>query len=298
MPIRSLVVGGAALVLALSAGIALGAGVLDGAEPEPAVAADRPAPVATAEDTAARKVADAYQETLGTAPVTGRLTGRSVVLVTLPGASEESVEAVGTALKAAGGSVVGTVALTERLLDPADRQFTSGIAQQALKGVADTPTDGLANYELVAAALGRALSAKETTPADAHAQTILAAFAEGKLLTSDPRPTHRAQLAVVVAGSRDNLSQGRGELLTSLVGGLDAAGAGTLVAGPVGAGARGGAVEAVRGGTGADAVSTVDVLGVPFGDVVTVLALQREAAGDAGHYGTSGADGGAFPPAA
>ncbi|QMW68034.1 copper transporter [Mumia sp. ZJ1417] len=297
MPIRSLVVVGASLVIALAGGIALGTGVLAGAEPEPA-AADRPAPRATPEDTAARKVADAYRGSLGTTPVAGRLTGKSVVVVTLPGVPKSSVDAVGAALRAAGGSVVGTVALTDRLLDPADRQFASGIAQQALKGVPDTEAKGLANYELVATALGRGLSATQTSPPDAHAQTIVSAFVEGDLLVSDPMPTHRAQLAVIVAGSSEAFSSGRGELLTTLAAGLDTAGTGTLVAGPVGSGVRGGAVEAVRDGVAADSVSTVDIVGVPFGDVATVLALQREAAGTVGHFGTAGADGGPLPPVA
>ena len=121
MPARNLVLVGASLVMALAGGIALGTGVLDGGDPEPAAASDRPAPQATPKDTAARAVADAYRASLGAAPVAGRLTGRSVVLVTLPGAPKTSVEAVGTAVRGAGGTVVGTVAFTDRLLDPADR---------------------------------------------------------------------------------------------------------------------------------------------------------------------------------
>jgi hypothetical protein len=298
MPARNLVLVGASLVMALAGGIALGTGVLDGGDPEPAAASDRPAPQATPKDTAARAVADAYRTSLGDAPLAGRLTGRSVVLVTLPGAPKPSVEAVGTAVRGAGGTVVGTVGFTDRLLDPADRQFSSGIAAQALKGVADTDTKGLANYEIVAAALGRGLSAPTTTPLDASAQNVLAAFSAGKLITAAPVPTHRAQLAVVVTGAGRTYSSGRGELLTTLAAGIDAAGVGTLVAGPVGSGVRGGAVEAVRDGTGADALSTVDVVGIPFGDVATVVALQREAAGTAGHFGTSGAADGPLPPVA
>ncbi len=96
-------------------------------------------PPATPKDTAARAVADAYRTSLGDAPLAGRLTGRSVVLVTLPGAPKPSVEAVGTAVRGAGGTVVGTVGFTDRLLDPADRQFAAASPPRPSRG-SPTPT--------------------------------------------------------------------------------------------------------------------------------------------------------------
>ncbi|MGH1563333.1 copper transporter [Mumia sp. DW29H23] len=296
MPARSLLVAVAALILAVAGGVALGAGVLDGADAEPAAAEGTRVVEETPEDTAARGLADAYREQLGATPLAGRLTGKSVTIVALPGAGDATVESVDTALRAAGATVVGTVGLTDRLLDPADRQFTVGVAQQTLKGVADTPTDGLSNYEVVAAALGRGLAAKATTPVDATAQTIVSALVEAKLVTAPQAPTDRAQLTVVVTGKDPDFESGRGELVATLASGIDAAGVGTLVVGPVGSGAPDGAVEAVRDSADAEKVSTADVAGVPFGDVVLVAALQQESTGKTGHFGTSGAVDGALPP--
>ncbi|MBW9204937.1 copper transporter [Mumia sp. zg.B17] len=295
MPVRSLLVVAAALLLALAGGIALGTGVLDGAEAPPAAAETSRSAEDTPEDVAARGLAEAYRDQLGAAPLAGRLTGRSVVMVTLPGAADSTVDSVDAALKAAGATVVGSVAVTDRMLDPADRQFAVGVAQQTLKGVTDTPTDGLANYEVVGAALGRGLAAKATTAVDAPAQTIVSALTEAKLVGTAQAPASRAQLALVVAGTDETFESGRGELLATMVSGMDSAGLGSLVVGPVGSGAPDGAVEAVRASPSAESVSTVDVVGVPFGDVALVTALQQESSGKAGHFGTSGAADGDLP---
>ncbi|KAA1419728.1 copper transporter [Mumia zhuanghuii] len=297
MPTRSALVVTGALVMALAGGIALGAGVLDGAEPEPASAA-RVAPQETPADTAARAVADAYRAGLGETPLAGTLTGSSVSVVTLPGADTTTVDRVTATLTSAGATVVGTLALTDRMVDPADRQFVVGVAEQSLADVKDTPTDGLGNYEIVGAALGRAIAAKETTPPDAPAQTVVSALGEAGLLTTEKAPASRAQLTVVVTGEDGDYSGGRGELVATLAAGIDAAGVGTVVAGPVGSGSAEGAVEAVRASAAAETVTTVDVVDVPFGDIVLVTALQKERAGTAGHYGTAGAADGAVPPAA
>ncbi|WP_370619698.1 copper transporter [Mumia sp. Pv 4-285] len=296
MPARSAFVVAGALVVTLAGGIALGAGVLDGAEPEPASAA-RVVPEETPEDSAARAVADAYRADLGEAPLAGRLDGASVAVVTLPGADATIIDSVTATLRASGATVVGTVALTERMVDPADRQFVVGVAEQTLEEVKDTPTDDLSNYEVVGAALGRAIAAKTTVPTDAAGQTIVSALTEAKLATTDASPTSRAQLTVLVTGAEKDYSGGRGELVATLAAGIDAAGVGTIVAGPVGSGTTDGAVEAVRASDAAKTVSTVDVVGVPFGDLVLLSALQKERAGTAGHFGTAGAADGAWPSA-
>ncbi len=72
----------------------------------------------------------------------------------------------------------------------------------------------------------------------------------------------------------------------ALVGQLDRAGSGSVVAGPASSATEGGVIAAVRDASElADEVSTVDTYGTPMGDVVVALALQEQLGGGAGAYG-------------
>ena len=73
---------------------------------------------------------------------------------------------------------------------------------------------------------------------------------------------------------------------------MDDAGSGVVVGGSRSAADAQGLLAAVRtSATTAETVSTVDSTWQRGGQVVTVLALAREAAGTTGHYGTGdGAD--------
>ncbi|WP_245857998.1 copper transporter [Mumia flava] len=289
---RWVVLTAVAAVLALAGGIALGTGVLDTADPEPASAADVPEqPRTTDLDAAARSLEEAAADGPGAAAVTDRLAGRNVLLVTLPEASEETVADVAASLADAGAITLGQVALTERLLDPAERQYTAGVAREALADVDDVATDGLADYDLVGAALARGLVAPGSVEVDAPAGTVVDAFDRAGLIAVEERPTRRAGVLVVVTGNGRGYDSGRGELLSTVLGGLDAADVGTLVAGPVGSGRAEGAVGAVRSGPAAAEVSTVDAADLALGRVSAIVALSDEVGGTSGHYGTApGAD--------
>ena len=59
----------------------------------------------------------------------------------------------------------------------------------------------------------------------------------------------------------------------------------------------GGVVGYVRSNEVGDTISTVDGVTVPAGAIVTVLALQREAGGKSGHYGSAASADQAIPDA-
>ena len=296
-----------AIFLALATGVALGAGPLNGPFSQGiASQADRNG---DAEDELRRQVADNrrvsgfqddYAKTVAPMLLSSRLKDQTIAVFTLPGSEPDDVKGVVSDIKAAGGTVTTRVGLTGKLLDPSGRQFAQGVAEQSIDGVAGVPsTANQSNYELVGSALGRAFLSEGDADErfDEGSATITSAFKEADLLTiAGANPTRRARLAVFVAGaSGDDAKDGQGELVRTLASAADVVSDGVVVGGPASAARGSGVIKALRDGDAADTVSSVDVVDTPAGQIVTVLALQREAAGDSGHYGAVDPKDGAMP---
>jgi hypothetical protein len=270
----------AAVLLAMAAGVALGAGALDGR-----LAADRSSDSASGGDSALVSFEDGYAARTATGLIEGTLDDRSVVVLTLPGAREDEVAGVRRNLERAGATITGTVALTAKLLDPANRQFAESVATEA------GPEGSGEGYARVGAALGRSLLGRPGRDLDETARTLASAFDEGALTSATDAPDTFAGQAVVVTGpSRAGDSA---EVLAGLVRSIAGAGSGTLVAGPSAASREGGAIDVVR--REASQVSTLDVTDSAAGRAVAALALARAAAGETGAWGTSRSDDGAVP---
>ena len=290
----------AAVFLALATGIVLGTGPLSGdVESQTANAAEQDRQdraLRTQLDQAAQRDAfsDAYAQATSGQLLAGRLEGRSVALVLLPGADDDIVSGVADDIAAAGGSVTGTIQVQPALLDPQNRQVAEGLAGQVLEQVEEVPpTDGASSYQLVGYSLARAFlsTQPEGAPVDSAAQTVAATYREADYVTTDGDVDQRAGLAVVVAGDGQRLEPGQQELVTTVIQSLDAASGGVVVAGAAASAADGGYLAAIRDGDVAHGVSTVDVADTAAGQVLTVLALAEQAAGEAGQYGIDAADG-------
>ena len=92
--------------------------------------------------------------------------------------------------------------------------------------------------------------------------------------------------------------QGAATIVDTLVKAVDSATDGAVLAGPTASARTGGQVKAVRDDvTASRNVSTVDVLGRTAGQVVAVMALAGQSAGETGHYGAVDAANGAMPGA-
>jgi hypothetical protein len=295
-----------AVLLALAAGIVLGSGPLQGQVSDrlasPAGQDDEGTAATLTQLQDAQAVSDfqdAFAAMAAEQLVPQQLDGRSVLVVTLPGADAETVDAARQQVVDAGATVTGVVEVFDKLLDPGERQLAEGVSQQVLDGAPGLPTlDGLTSYGFVGTAIGRAfLTARATGDSvDGRARTISTSFEEAGFLTEVVPVQRRASLALVVTGPTDPAPvAGQDELFTQVVQGMDALANGVVVAGPPSAGDPGGLLAAVRDGEAADAVSTVDTLQVAAGRVVAVLALAEQAAGRAGHYGTADAPDGAVP---
>lgn len=270
----------AAVLIALAAGVALGAGLLDESGSAPESGGDE-----GRADTALSSFEDGYAARTSAGLIDGTLDDRSVVVLTLPGARDDEVAGVVRDLERAGATVTGQVGLTSKLLDPVNRQFAESVSRESAP---DATGDG---YELVGSALAGSVLGDDGAALDEDAQTVATAFDEGGLLDPAEAPESSASLAVVVAGpSRVNDTA---EVLTGLVRAVDAGGDAALLAGPSSSSLDGGAIEVVR--RDAAQVPTVDVTDSAAGRAVTALALARAAAGETGAWGTSRSTDGALP---
>jgi hypothetical protein len=279
----------AAILIALAAGIALGSGPLDDAGES--LRGDGGKNTA---DPALVSFEDAFAGRTADGLLKDRLKGESVVVLTVPGASQGEVTGIVSDLQLAGAEVTGQVELTSKILDSASRQFAEGVAEQS---AADVPgvSGAKDSYARIGAALARALLADETAPADQAALTIRAAFSEGGLVAAETPPANLATMAVLVTGPERAGTAGRSTVISALAGALNETGKGIVVAGPSSSSTDGGAVKAVRDGTFGTAVSTVDVTNTAAGRIVTVLAAVAQAEGQPGAWGTSRSAGGALP---
>lgn len=278
----------AAVLLALGVGIVLGSGPLDDARTPLSSSDDK-----AGADPALTSFEDGYADRTGAPLLNGVLDGKTVVLLTTPDARADEVSGIVADLKQSGATVTGTLTLTTKLLDPANRQFAEGVAQQAA-GDEDAVSGAGDGYGRVGAAIARAYVGEGAL--DEAGSTIASAFTEGDLVSTEKAPTTRASLALVITGpGTSDAAKGQGEIIAQLSTALAAPGEGAVVSGPSSSSEDGGVVAAVRGGDAAASVSTVDVTDSAAGRVVVALALAQQADGTVGSWGTSRSADGALP---
>ncbi len=233
--------------------------------------------------------------------VAGRLTGRSVVLVLLPGADSSPVDDLAKALAAAGAKVTGNVEIKASWTDPRpekidqrerlDQTLAPQVGLSSASGTLEQRLAGLLAKALVAP------SGPEAARRSAQSTRALTGLEDAGLVSVQGGAVAPATLAVVVSGRPD---PGTAQPVTAanlsgwsaLANGLDGASNGTVIVGPVESAQPGGVIGVVRDDDAvARWVSTVDDLGLSMGRVAVVLALGEQGDGKAGHYGTGpGAD--------
>lgn len=304
---RDKVVSLSTVVLALAGGVLLGGGPLqDGS----AAASGDPARTTasrTGADLTAREQVRAFDRAYleATAPrVLGdRLQGRTVAVVTLPGADRARVAEITELVGAAGGAVTVRAEITQALLDVGNRQLVAELARQTQEA-ARRPVPaarGAEGYELTGRLLGHALVDGEDAgaAADRTGEGVLAGLSTAGLVETAEPVTRRGSVALVVAGeprgSTDD-RQGAGAIVAALMEGLDTSGDGAVLVGPSAAAGTDGVVGALRSTSARRDVSTVDAVDSLAGAVVAVRALAAEAGGRTGHYGGAEASDGVLPP--
>jgi len=295
-------------VLVLAFGIALGAGPLQkSAEQRDRDLDQARAGAARAEDqvaalSAAAEFATAYSDETAPALVAGKLAGRTVTLVALPGAQQAQVDALRSLLVSSGAKVTAEARVLPAAVDPSGRSLVDALtnqlaAQNKALGIPVSAT----GYERLGTVLARAIGADPGAGpgGSAYDQTAvgLVSGLQAAGLVKVSTATPRGQLAVFVAGPPAKSASAAGENAVP-VALLRAFGARvpTVLAGTSAAAGDRGVLGTLRGDTAATAVvSGVDSLETPMGRVATVLALAARVGGKIGQYGAVDATGGPVP---
>jgi hypothetical protein len=298
----------AAVFLALAVGVALGAGPLKGefdqqlrANVEQLGKEKDELRQQILQLEQADRYRDAFASTISPGLITDKLNGRQIALVTLPGADRKILKAVSDSVTAAGATITGTVEVTAKWGDPTNRQFMEDLTAQVIPGDVTLPQDGTA-YDRAGALLARAIVAKDAKAVgqqDSATPTIIGAFGEGDLVKA-PDDLRRADLAVVIAPpvkeSDKPAEPDTNDAWVALARAMDESSRGAVVVGDPTSAAETGVLATLRSDTRTTAaVSSVDVVNLPSGQVALVWALLEQSQGKAGQYGAVGTTDGALP---
>ncbi len=227
--------------------------------------------------------ADQFASTFGSRLVAGTLTGKKILVVSLPGASTGEQDGVATQLTAAGAALSGRLALASGFTDPSQGSSITTLATGPAHPLGLTLPQTNDPGQLGGALLAYVLVGKgEST----DLKTVLSGFSSLHMITSDPQGIEASKTVVVIgAGSQPkNSYAGQSEL--NLVEALAKAGGHVVVAGDRGSAQDNGVVALVRAGATKSNVSTIDNADTGFGQVSTALAVAAAEKAQVGHYGT------------
>lgn len=281
-----------AVFLALAVGVVLGGGPLS--------EVGRTTPTfATARADAGLEAAfgDSFAAAAAPALLRDRLADRSVVVLTLPGADQEVVDALRARVEEAGGAVAGAYSVLPGLLATDEKALVDTLGSQLrTQYAADDVAEDASTYDRLGRLL--ALAVASTEPAGEatgpRSQSLLDGLAGGGLVRADVASERRAPLVLVVGGDEpdgtEEAAVAGDAILTGLLAGLREDAVGVALVGTTEAGAQG-RLGRVRGDDDLAEVTTVDGAETVVGQVTAVLALARALDGTAGDFGASGADG-------
>lgn len=279
-----------AVFLALAAGIVLGGGPLSDVRATVTTAStEKDAPSGDSPQAAYNaSVVDALEPGL----LGGRLTDRSVAVVTVPGADERVVSALTDGITAAGGTVNARYSLADDLVDPAQKSLVDTLGSQLLTQQAtDAVAAEASTYDRMGQLLGLAVASTSAEGDDVNgkARAIVDAITGAGLMTAPGKVEQRAPLVLLVLGT-DAGDEGSDAILAGLAEGLAAQATGVVVAGTTADGASG-QLGRLRADPAASVVASVDGTDTTAGRVATILALQRALGTKGGSFGASGSDG-------
>lgn len=248
---------------------------------------------------AAQKSADAqdtYAATVGPEVLAGRLAGKTIAVVALPGADAGVIKNTVTALTSAGARIGSTITLSEDWADPAKRTFRNNLANQ-LSVLVKAPAGAANPDQLPGLVLSRAVLTtgdQVTERLDPSASQALDGLKAGNLLAYSPDQVVPASGAVVISapvkGTSPDDTQARLTAYLNLARALDAAGKGAVVVAPGDkanlTGSSDPLVAAARSDADASkALSTVDDASLSMGQAAIVMALSQQYGGGSGQYG-------------
>ena len=277
-----------AVFLALAVGVVLGGGPLSEVGRD-ALTSTSAKPKAR-QGGAASAFGDAFATTAAARLYDDQLAGRSVALVSLPGADQRVIEGLVGQIEHAGGTVEGRYALQPGLVDPGEKSLVDTLGSQLMTQLGPGAADQDApTYERIGQLLGTAITTRDESgaPASQNPTSIRQSLAGADLVVSPENEPGRSPLVLVVLGKDTD-----DDILGGLLSGLASRAIGVVVAGDTRSGAHGD-VAALRTRPEAGKVTTVDGVELAVGQVTTTLALVRSFSEKGGSFGASGSDGAA-----
>jgi hypothetical protein len=221
------------------------------------------------------------------------LASKSVVLFRTPDANDDDVDGLSRLVGQAGGTVTGTVSLTQEFVDAnSAEKLLSVVNSSIVPAGAQLSTTSVDQGSQAGDLLGIALLIpKDPAVAavnDEQRDTVLAALRETGFVTYGDEHIGAANTALVVTGGALGDDAGNnGATVARFAAGLAPHGNGTVIAGRDGSGSGTAAVAVTRADAGlSDAVSTVDDIDTESGRITAVLALHELlGGGKPGQYG-------------
>ncbi len=221
------------------------------------------------------------------------LAGKSVVVFRTPDAEDDDVSALSRMVEQAGGTVTGTVALTEEFVDAnSAEKLLSVVNSPIVPAGAQLSTKSVDQGSQAGDLLGITLLTNRDpkVPAvdDEQRDTVLTALRDTGFITYGADRIGAADTALVVTGGGLGPDAGnKGATVARFAAGLAPHGSGTVIAGRDGTASGTAAVAVTRSDAAlSSAVSTVDDIDATSGRITSVLALQDLIRGGrCGQYG-------------
>lgn len=222
------------------------------------------------------------------------LGGKSVVLFRTPDAADDDLDALTRMIGQAGGTVSGTVTLTQEFVDANSAEKLLSVVNSPIvpagAQLSTTSVDqGSQAGDLLGIALLRARDPAAPAVTDEQRETVLTALRDTGFLTYGNEPVGAGDTALIVTGGPLGDDAGnRGATVARFAAGLARHGSGTVLVGRDGSASGTGAVAVTRSDAAlASAVSTVDDVDDESGRITSVLALSDLVGGaKPGQYGT------------
>ena len=239
--------------------------------------------------------ADDFDTQLAERIVHGALTDKSVIVFRTPDARDDDVAAVSKVIGQAGGTVTGTVALTQEFVDANSAEKLRTVVNSSILPAGQQLSTKLVDQGSQAGDLlgiAMLINANPATPPvdDAQRDTVLASLRDTGFITYQPADHVGAANAALVdtGGALPQDAGNQGVSVARFSAAMAPHGSGTLLAGRDGSATGGAAVAVARADAGmSSAISTVDDTDAAPGRITAVLGLHDLInGGHVGQYGT------------
>ncbi|AFM17408.1 Protein of unknown function (DUF3186) [Mycolicibacterium chubuense NBB4] len=299
--LRSHAISLAAVFLALAIGIALGSGllsntVLSGLRDDKHEMQNQIETLTNDRNAVNEKLSAAGDFDAAMAPriLRDSLKGKTVVMFRTPDASDDDLDALTRSVQQAGGTVTGTVGLTQEFVEANSAEkllsvVNSPIVPAGAQLSTTTVDQGSQAGDLLGIALLINKDPKAAPVDDTQRAAVLAALRDTGFVTYGNERIGAANAAIVVTGGALGDDAGnKGATVARFAAGLAPHGTGTVLAGRDGSATGTSAVAVTRSDKALNSVvSTVDDVDVESGRITSVLAVSALVnGGQPGQFGT------------